>query len=72
MRAVHGLDGIAGFLALRTPNAAELAKALRTRGVYADARHDILRLGPAPYVTDEQIDQALVALAQAVRETRTP
>jgi selenocysteine lyase/cysteine desulfurase len=66
-RAVHGLDGIAGFLALRTPHAADFAKALRTRGVHADARHDILRLGPAPYVTDDQLDQALQALAETVR-----
>src|SRR4029077_900875 len=48
-RVVHGLDGVAGFLALRAPNAGDLSRALRTRGVFADARHDILRLGPAPY-----------------------
>lgn len=66
-RVVHGLDGIAGFLALRTPSAIDFAKALRTRGVYADARHDILRLGPAPYVTDDQLEQALKALAETVR-----
>ncbi|HKR55236.1 MAG TPA: aminotransferase class V-fold PLP-dependent enzyme [Gemmatimonadales bacterium] len=66
-RVVHGLDGIAGFLALRTPSATDLAKALRTKGIYVDARHDILRLGPAPYVTDDQLDQALKALAETVR-----
>jgi selenocysteine lyase/cysteine desulfurase len=71
-RVVHGLDGIAGFLALRAPDAAGLAKSLRAKGVYADSRHDILRLGPAPYVTDEQLDQALKALGEAVRETHAP
>ena len=65
-RAVHGLDGVAGFLALRAPNAGELSRALRTRGVFTDARHDILRLGPAPYVTDEQIDEALEELKRVV------
>lgn len=71
-RVVHGLDGIAGFLALRAPEAIGLAKALRAKGVYADARHDVLRLGPAPYVTEEQLDQALHALAEAVHETNAP
>lgn len=69
-RAVHALDGIAGFLALRAPDASAFAKALRSRGVHADARDDLLRLGPAPYVTDEQLDSALAALAGLVRETR--
>ena len=68
-RAVHGLDGIAGFLALRTPHAIALSKALRNRGVFTDARHDLLRLGPAPYVTDAQLDQALHSLAEVVHET---
>lgn len=66
-RVVHGLDGVAGFLALRAPDAIGLAKALREKGIYVDARHDILRLGPAPYVTDDQLDLALRALAEAVR-----
>jgi selenocysteine lyase/cysteine desulfurase len=65
-RVVHGLDGVAGFLALRAPSAGELSRALRTRGVFTDARHDILRLGPAPYVTDEQIDKALEELKRVV------
>jgi kynureninase len=60
------LDGVAGFLALRAPNAGELSRALRTKGVFTDARHDILRLGPAPYVTDGQIDQALGELKTVV------
>ncbi|HWZ27817.1 MAG TPA: hypothetical protein VNX15_04600 [Gemmatimonadales bacterium] len=65
-RVVHGLDGIAGFLALRAPNAGDLSRALRTRGVFTDTRHDILRMGPAPYVTDGQIDKALEELKQVV------
>ncbi|HEX4562130.1 MAG TPA: hypothetical protein VH113_09900 [Gemmatimonadales bacterium] len=71
-RVVHGLDGIAGFLALRAPDAAGLVKSLRAKGVYSDSRHDIVRLGPAPYVTDEQLDQALKALSEVVRETHAP
>ena len=61
------LGGIAGFLALRSPRAAELCAALRARDVHADARGDRLRLGPAPYVTDAQLDTALEALGESVR-----
>jgi kynureninase len=37
-----------GFLAIRAPRAVEIVRALRKRCVYADARGEILRLGPAP------------------------
>ncbi len=61
------LDRKGGFLALSSPRAAELACALRARGVHADHRDAILRLGPAPYVTSQQIDDATAALGEAVR-----
>ena len=51
-----------GFVALRTPRALELSTRLREDGLFTDARGDILRLGPAPYVTDDEIDEALVLL----------
>jgi kynureninase len=47
-----------GFLALRTRDTARVYKALKDQGVSTDYRGDLLRLGPAPYVTEEQIDQA--------------
>jgi len=47
-----------GFLALRTRDTARLHRALREHGVWTDYRGDLLRLGPAPYVTEEQLDQA--------------
>ncbi len=56
----------AGFVAVRMPGAIDAARALRTRGVFVDARGDILRLGPAPYVSDEQIAAAAAALREAV------
>lgn len=61
------LERKGGFLALQAPRAGELACALRARGVYADHRGKVLRLGPAPYVTDAQLDEATAALAEAVR-----
>ena len=59
-----------GFLAVRMPTATVIARALRRRGVFVDARGDILRLGPAPYVSDEQIETAVAALADTLRQNR--
>lgn len=53
-----------GFVAFTVVDAAGAVAALRARGVHADARGDLLRLGPAPYVTDAELDAA----AAAVRE----
>jgi kynureninase len=61
------LDELGGFLALRAPRAGELSRALHERGVLTDARGDALRLGPAPYLSDAQLDAAIVALGEVVR-----
>jgi kynureninase len=60
------LDCYAGFLALHTPHAGALHAALSDRGVLTDSRGSWLRLGPAPYLSDEQLDAALAALADAL------
>ena len=52
----------AGFLAIRTPKAADAVSALRRDGIFTDARGDVLRLGPAPYVSDTQLRDAVEAL----------
>lgn len=57
-----------GFLALRSPGAGELSQALARRGLATDFRGDVLRLGPAPYLCDRQLETALGLLAEAVRE----
>lgn len=56
------LSGVGGFLALRAPRAGELSAALRARGVLTDARGDALRFGPAPYLSDAQLDDAMARL----------
>ncbi|MGH7645721.1 MAG: kynureninase, partial [Gemmatimonadales bacterium] len=61
------LTAIGGFLALRAPRAADLCRRLRDRGVFADSRGDVLRLGPAPYLSDAQLEAAVAALGEAVR-----
>jgi kynureninase len=60
-------EALAGFLAVTSPRAADLVAGLRARGVSADARGDTLRLGPAPYLCDDQLDAALVALGETAR-----
>jgi selenocysteine lyase/cysteine desulfurase len=59
----------AGFVSLQTPRAAELVKALRQAGVFTDSRGDMLRLGPAPYITDDEIETAIELLARALATT---
>jgi kynureninase len=74
-RLAHGLGelGVAvdadrkafgGFVAVVVDGAEELSARLARRGVLTDSRGRHLRLGPAPYVTDAQLDAALGALAE--------
>jgi kynureninase len=60
-----------GFLAIRTPRAHEWVSALKVRGVSCDARGDVLRLGPAPYLRDDQLRDAIAALREVARIART-
>lgn len=57
-----------GFVTTRFSRAGEMVAALRERGVFVDARADRLRLGPAPYVTDDEIDRGVAAVAAVARE----
>lgn len=52
-----------GFVTLRDERARQWVSALRGQRIWVDARADRLRLGPAPYVTDDEIDSALEAIA---------
>jgi kynureninase len=62
-----------GFLAIRTPHASSLVTALRARQVFADARGQTLRLGPAPYVSNDQLYLAVAAAADILRrQPRNP
>jgi len=61
------LAEIAGFLALRSPQAGRLATLLHDRGVLVDARGDVLRFGPAPYLSDRQLEAAMAALGEVVK-----
>lgn len=65
------LGGIGGFLALHTAHAARLHDRLRDGGVWTDYRGDVLRLGPAPYVSDGQLSDAVRGLSDALPTART-
>ena len=58
----------AGFVAIHTPHAARIVTALRTRRVFADSRGHTLRLGPAPYVSADQLQHAVDALGEALSQ----
>jgi kynureninase len=55
-----------GFLAIRMPGAMDIVKRLRTHAVFADVRGDVLRLGPAPYLRDQQLADGVEALGRCV------
>ncbi len=52
-----------GFVAIEHPRASAIADALRAEGIFTDARGTRLRLGPAPYVTDDELDRGLAVTA---------
>jgi kynureninase len=60
-------SGFGGFLALRSPHADRLRTALAERGVLTDSRGEYLRFGPAPYLSDTQLIDAMAALGAACR-----
>ncbi|WP_410658760.1 kynureninase [Amycolatopsis sp. lyj-112] len=61
------LDRIGGFLSLKCADAGALQAALAQRGVRTDSRGAYLRFGPAPYLSDDQLDSALRILEEIVR-----
>ncbi len=67
---VVALDGVGGFLALESPSAGALSAGLRRRGVWTDFRGDVLRLGPAPYLSDVQLEAAIATLGAVARGGR--
>jgi len=69
------LDRFGSFLALRSPHAGTIQRELAARGVLTDSRGTTLRLGPAPYLSDTQIESAIDELGVIVAglpSTTTP
>jgi kynureninase len=66
-RADVPLEQLAGFLALHSRRAADIQRELARRGVFADVRGEVLRFGPAPYLNDAQLREAVAILGEVVR-----
>lgn len=60
------LDRFGGFLALECSQSVAVARRLADDGVLTDARGRYLRLGPAPYLSDAQLEAAMARLEDAV------
>jgi kynureninase len=58
------LERFGGFLALQSDRAEDLSRLLLEAGVVTDSRGRYLRLGPAPYLSDEQLEQAIGELGR--------
>lgn len=61
------LEALGGFLVLRSPRAPEIRRLLAEHGVQADHRQDRLRLGPAPYLSDDQLRESMEMLSVVLR-----
>jgi kynureninase len=55
-----------GFITVRDPAAGAIVSRLRERNVFVDSRRDLLRIGPAPYLTDDEIDRGVLTVIDAL------
>lgn len=60
------ISDVGGFLALYSPHADSVHRLLRERGVFTDYRAQILRIGPAPYLSDSQLTEVMTKLGQTI------
>jgi kynureninase len=63
-------ESYGGFLALESPRAAQLRDRLAERGVLTDSRGEYLRFGPAPCLSDSQLEQAIATLGAVASVSR--
>jgi hypothetical protein len=76
--AAPGIDAGANPLvalddaALRSTRAAQLERALVGRGVLTDTRGEWLRLGPAPCLSDAQLEEAVGVLGSVTCGSLAP
>ena len=59
-----------GFIVLKSSHATALVKALHKKQLYCDSRGEVMRLGPAPYLNDNQLHNAM-DIFEAVVKNRT-
>ena len=64
------LEQLGGFVALESADAEALSRRLRAERVLTDSRGRYLRLGPAPYVSDAQLEAAVARLGDVAARSR--
>lgn len=64
--ATVSLENIAGFLVLYSESAGKISEKLKEKDVWTDYRGNVLRFGPAPYISDNQIKDAMKILGNVV------
>jgi len=57
-----------GFVAVRCPRASDVVTRLRARSIFVDSRRDLLRIGPAPYLYDDEIVCAVRTVAEEIHK----
>jgi kynureninase len=62
------LDQVGGFLVLWSSRAGEISRRLKKLDVWTDFRGEALRLGPAPYLADERLIEAVARLREACQD----
>ncbi|MFK7872740.1 MAG: aminotransferase class V-fold PLP-dependent enzyme [Oligoflexales bacterium] len=59
------LEGVGGFLSFKTPYAKEISSQLKKEYIFTDYRGDYLRLGPAPYLSEQQLRKGVDCMKKA-------
>ena len=54
-------------MTVRSPRARTIVTELRERGVYVDARNDLLRIGPAPFLADDELEHGVEVVARTLQ-----
>nr|WP_277605740.1 aminotransferase class V-fold PLP-dependent enzyme [Glycomyces sp. L485] len=67
-RSALSPSDVGGFLALSSAKASQIQRDLARAGVMTDARGPHLRFGPAPYLRDDQLTEAVGHLEAIVRD----
>ena len=62
------VEFMGGFISFDTKYAKEISEHLRDIGIHTDWRKDWLRMGPAPYICDEQLEDAMLALDEVIKK----
>jgi kynureninase len=60
------LEKFGGFIVFYTKRAARITSELRQRNIFVDFRGENLRFGPAPYLSNRQLADSIVALKEIV------